>query len=209
MGVYYAFAWVAALLAALRCLVQLLPAPGLWNALWLVTQSGLAATTQQALVRTLGVAGAAAGVDAGVKALYIYALHVPLLLDGSTAADPFGDARWSKWSFWLVRAALPAAAYCYVAALPSTPHRALLPAKPELSRHAACLAAAHALQALGAALVGSRAGAGYCVFGAGAWLYDALFPPLVYCTFLLGFFGADELDTDLLLYSEMREAEFV
>jgi hypothetical protein len=127
----------------------------------------------------------------------------------STAADPFGDARWSKWSFWLVRAALPAAAYCYVAALPSTPHRALLPAKPELSRHAACLAAAHALQALGAALVGSRAGAGYCVFGAGAWLYDALFPPLVYCTFLLGFFGADELDTDLLLYSEMREAEFV
>jgi hypothetical protein len=46
---------------------------------------GLAPTTHQALVRTLAVAGGVAGAEAGVKAIYIYALHVPLLLDGCGA----------------------------------------------------------------------------------------------------------------------------
>ena len=127
----------------------------------------------------------------------------------STAADPRSDMRLSKWGFWLLRALASAAAYTAVAALPFTSWRDLLPAKPELYRYATALAGAYWLKALGALLLARGAAAGYCVFGAGAWLYDALFAPLVYATFLMDFFGAAELDTDLLLYSEMQEAEFV
>jgi hypothetical protein len=117
--------------------------------------------------------------------------------------------RWSKWAFWLLRASLSAAAYAAVAVLPSTPWRGLLPSKPGLYRYAAALAGVYGLKAIGALLIGCRAPAGYCVFGAGAWLYDALYAPLVYATFLADFFHADEPTTDQLLYSEMREAEFV
>jgi hypothetical protein len=117
--------------------------------------------------------------------------------------------RWSKWSFWLLRAGLSAAAYAAVAALPRTRWRELLPAKPGLYRYAAAMAGVYSLKALGALLIGARVGGGYCVFGAGAWLYDALYPALVYATFLAEFFSASELDADSLLYHEMHEAEFV
>lgn len=225
MMVYYGFVWAVSALNCLRCIAQLVPSTAAWNVLWLVARfgmllvevsvivflvQGLATTTHQALVRTLVISSAVAGAETAVKALYIYALHVPLLLDGSTPSDPSGDSHWSKWSFWLLRALASAALYSAVVMLPSTRRRDLLPAKPELYRYAACLAAVYCLKALGALLVGCGAGAGYCVFGAGAWLYDALYAPLVYVTFLMDFFrGAGELDADLLLYSEMREAEFV
>jgi hypothetical protein len=117
--------------------------------------------------------------------------------------------RWSKWSFWLVRASLSAAAYAAVVALPRTRWRDALPGKPELYRYAAAMAGVYLLKALGALLIGARVGGGYCVFGAGAWLYDAAYPALVYATFLAEFFSAGELDADLLLYHEMQEAEFV
>ncbi|KAI8477125.1 MAG: transmembrane protein adipocyte-associated 1 [Monoraphidium minutum] len=224
MAVYYAFVWAITALNVLRALVALVPATGLWDVLWLVTRfgqlvvevsvivflvQGLATTTHQALLRTLAVSGAVAGLEAAVKVIYIFALHVPLFLDGSTPSDPTGDTRWSKWGFWLARAGLSAAAYAAVAALPATPWRDLLPSKPELRRYAAALAAAYACKAAGALLIGARAGGGYCLFAAGAWLYDAGYPPLVYVTFLAGFLQEEELDTDLLLYSEMREADFV
>lgn len=36
----------------------------------------------QALLRTLAVSSAVAGAEAAIKVIYIYALHIPLLLDG-------------------------------------------------------------------------------------------------------------------------------
>ena len=40
MAVYYAFVAAISLLNCLRCLVQLVPAAGLWNLLWLLTRFG-------------------------------------------------------------------------------------------------------------------------------------------------------------------------
>jgi hypothetical protein len=71
------------------------------------------------------------------------------------------------------------------------------------------MAGAYCLKALGALLIGCGAGGGYCVFGAGVFCYDALYAPLVYSTFLHGFFSAEELDTDLMLYAEMLDADFI
>jgi len=117
--------------------------------------------------------------------------------------------RWSKWSFWLLRASFSAAAYSAITLLPFTRFRDLLPSKPELYRYSACLAGVYCLKALGALLIGGGVGAGYCVFGVGALLYDAGFAPFLHWTFLSDFFSASELDTDLLLYHEMHEAEFI
>jgi hypothetical protein len=219
---------------------------------------GLSTTAQHALARTLALSGGVAAAEAALKAVLIYALHIPLLLDGcggahpargwagrgrrclaplvavvprppspapplaaarsSTLADPRGDERWPKWAFWAARASASAAAYALVARLPSTRWRDALPAKPEIYRYAAVMAGAYALKAAGAVLIPAGApGAGYCVFALGALAYDAGFAPLVFAAFLSGFFGGggllgaapSELDADLLLYSEMREAEFV
>lgn len=62
---------------------------------------------------------------------------------------------------------------------------------------------------VGAVLIGSHVVAGYCVYGAATWLYYALYPPLVYVTFLAEFFADEQLDLDLMYYSEMREAGFL
>ena len=64
---------------------------------------------------------------------------------------------------------------------------------------------------VGAVLIGSHVGSGlgYCVYGAANWLYYAAYPPLVYATFLAEFFADEQLDLDLMYYSEMREAGFL
>ncbi|GBF92622.1 hypothetical protein Rsub_05236 [Raphidocelis subcapitata] len=230
---FYCLVWAITGLNLMRCLAQLAPSEGTWELLWLLARAGmltvevavlafpaqgLAATAKQALTRTLALAGGVAAAEAALKAVLIYGLHIPLLLDGSTSADPRGDERWPKWAFWVARASSSAAAYAFVARLPSTRWRDALPAKPEIYRYAAVMAGAYASKAAGAALIPAGApGAGYCVFALGALAYDAGFAPLVYAAFLSGFFGGggllgaapSELDADLLLYNEMREAEFV
>lgn len=157
--------------------------------------------TPQALLHTLAVSGTAAGVDMLVKLLYITALHVPLFL-----YNPAGDMAWSKWSFWLVHSLIALLAYGAMVALPFTPWRELLPAKASFYGYALCLLGMYITMAVGSILVGCKLVGGYCVYGSATWLYYSCYPPLVYFTFLAEFFGEEELDTDLLLYSEMRDA---
>jgi hypothetical protein len=114
--------------------------------------------------------------------------------------------RWSKWSFWLLRALLATLIYGGVLVLPHTPWRDLLPGKAAFYQYVRCLLPLYLLLATGAALVGSKVLAGYCVYGLANWLYYAAYPPLLYYTFLADFFADDQLDMDLLYYSEMRDA---
>jgi hypothetical protein len=74
---------------------------------------------------------------------------------------------------------------------------------------------AHALQALlvvyacmaaGSLLIGAQVLAGYCVYGAATFLYFGAYAPLLYATFLAEFFSDEQLDIDMLYYSEMRDA---
>ncbi|KAF8073048.1 CAND8 [Scenedesmus sp. PABB004] len=220
MGAYYTFLWGVALLNAARCVLQLAQRgdghAALWNALWLVTRFGMisleasvvvyllqgfAAPGEQALRNTLAASGAAAAVDTGVKALLIFVSRVPLYL-----YDPASDMAWSKWAFWLAHGLAGVAAYGALAALPWTPWREALPARRGFRRYVAALLGLHAALSVGAALVGSKLVGGYCVYGLASWLYYAAWPPLLYATFLSEFLADSELDTDLLLYSEMHEA---
>lgn len=114
--------------------------------------------------------------------------------------------------YWLLRSGAAACLYA-AAALPPAPWlEPLLPAwwRPLPRPYGAAFAAAHAARAGGAALLCVGAGAGRCAFGAAAWLYDAGCAPFIYAALLAGHLSAaGELTTDLLLYSEMQEAQFI
>lgn len=157
----------------------------------------------QALINTLVVSGGVSLLDMLVKILYIAAFHVPLFL-----YNPSGDMAWSKWSFWVVHALLAMLCYAAIVLLPFAPPgwRELLPAKASFFSYAVCLLGLYITMAVGSILVGSKVVGGYCVYGSAMWVYYSLYPPLVYFTFLQDFFSDDQLDMDLLYYSEMRDA---
>lgn len=155
----------------------------------------------QALMNTLAVSGGAALCDMLVKILYITAFHVPLFL-----YNPSGDMAWSKWSFWLAHSLLAMLCYAAIVLLPFTSWRQLLPAKASFYSYALCLLGLYVTMAVGSILVGSKVVGGYCVYGSAMWLYYSCYPPVVYFTFLQDFFSDDQLDMDLLYYSEMRDA---
>jgi hypothetical protein len=155
----------------------------------------------QALLNTVIVSGGAALCDLLVKILYITAFHVPLFL-----YNPSGDMAWSKWSFWVMHSLLAMLCYAAIVLLPFTPWRELLPAKASFYSYAMCLLGLYITMAVGSILVGSKVVGGYCVYGTAIWLYYSCYPPLVYFTFLQDFFSDEQLDMDLLYYSEMRDA---
>jgi hypothetical protein len=155
----------------------------------------------QALMNTMVVSGGAALLDLLVKILYIAAFHVPLFL-----LNPSGDMAWAKWHFWVVHSLLAVVCYAAIVALPFTPWRELLPVRATFQTYATCLLGLYITMTVGSILVGSKVVGGYCVYGSAMWLYYSCYPPLVYWTFLKDFFSDDELDMDLLYYSEMRDA---
>lgn len=114
--------------------------------------------------------------------------------------------RWSKWSFWLLHALAAVIIYTAILVLPLTRWRDILPAKPSFYRYARCLLLLYLLMAVGAILIGSKVLSGYCLYGIANWLYYAVYPPLLYYTFLAEFFSDERLDLDLMYYSEMRDA---
>lgn len=155
----------------------------------------------QALLNTLAVSGGAALGDMLLKIVYIAGFHVPLFL-----YNPSGDMAWSKWSFWLMHALVAMLCYAAIVLLPFTPWRELLPAKASFYSYALGLLGMYTTMTVGSILVGSKVVGGYCVYGVGVWLYYSAYPPLVYFTFLQDFLSDEQLDMDLLYYSEMRDA---
>eukprot|EP00877_Chromochloris_zofingiensis_P011606 jgi/Chrzof1/669/Cz01g24150.t1 len=225
MATYYGFLWAITVLNLLRCTVQIAQTGAshivLWNLLWLLARFGMillevsvvvfllqgyVTTGREALWRTLVMSGAAASAETAVKVVYIFALHIPLFLFGGTSDDAAADMRWSKWSFWLLHALAAVIIYTAILVLPLTRWRDILPAKPSFYRYARCLLLLYLLMAVGAILIGSKVLSGYCLYGIANWLYYAVYPPLLYYTFLAEFFSDERLDLDLMYYSEMRDA---
>lgn len=227
MLTYYAFLWSVNLLNVVRCIVLLVetrePKAGPWNALWLLTSfalvllevsvvvfllQGYMTSGREALVRTLWVSGSVAFVDTVVKLLVIRA-GVPLFMYGGTVDQGVGaDMRWSKWSFWMCHALCFLAMYLALLILPHTKWRDRLPARPSFYRYVFILFLYNLARFLGAILIGCHVLAGYCVYGVATFLYFALYPPLIYWTFLSDFFRDSDLDLDLLYYEEMKESGY-
>jgi hypothetical protein len=76
-------------------------------------------------------------------------------------------------------------------------------------RYLQVLLALNVVSVVGSVLIGCHVVAGYCVYGAASCLYYGAYPPLVYATFLAEFFADEQLDLDLMYYSEMHEAGFL
>eukprot|EP00879_Flechtneria_rotunda_P031093 GHRR01033937.1.p1 GENE.GHRR01033937.1~~GHRR01033937.1.p1 ORF type:complete len:253 (+),score=57.96 GHRR01033937.1:385-1143(+) len=220
MTTYYCMLWAITVLNLMRCILQMtqngVQYLGLWNLFWIITRFGMMAlevsvvvyllqgymaSGKQALMNTAVVSGSVAAVDALAKVLYIYALHIQLFL-----YDPSDDMRWSKWHFWLLHSLVAGLCYAAIVLLPFTQWRDLLPAKAIFYKYAAASLAVYITMSVGSILIGCKVVAGYCVFGTAVWLYYAAYPPLVYITFLADFFADEQLDLDMLYYSEMREA---
>ncbi|KAK9808438.1 hypothetical protein WJX73_005892 [Symbiochloris irregularis] len=229
MATYYGFLWVVAVLGALRCAVQMAEVHAshvtLFNSLWLLTRFGLVllevsvvvfllqgyiTSGREALLRTLAISGAYAAFETLLAVLYIYGFHVPLFLyAGSDDGGQDLDMRWSKWGFWLVHNLLFLSVYGGILVLPYTSWRDRLPAKPSFYRYVLVLFVLNAVAAIGALQLGFGYSSGYCVYGAASWCYYAIFPLLLYMTFLAEFFLDDSLSMDLMYYSEMKDAGYL
>jgi len=227
---YYAFLWVVSALSCIRCLCEVIqtvePNQTLWNVLWLMIRFGLVllevsvvvfllqgylSSGREALIRTLTSSAGVAGADLLVKALLIFTAGVPLYLFGTDAEGHWSisaDMTWSKWSFWLLQHLAFLAVYCGILVLPYTKWRDRLPARPSFYRYVALLAMLNFFGFMGALLLGSKVASGYCVYGFSTYLYQSFYPPLLYITFLSEFFQDDDMDLDLMYYSEMKDAGY-
>lgn len=157
----------------------------------------------EALIRTLAISSGIAVFEAIIVLIYIFGINVPLFMFSED-----GDMSWAKWSFWLLHHLAFLVIYLLILVVPYTQWRDLLPAKPSFYRYVAALFLLSLTAVLGSILIGSHVAAGYCVYGVASFLYYAAYPPLLYWTFLAEFFADDELDLELMYYSEMRDAGY-
>jgi hypothetical protein len=125
---------------------------------------------------------------------------------GSSAALLTHDTRWLKWSLKLLPAIIPVCCYSGMLLLPLTKWRDVLPARPSFFVYVEVVLCVYVSFVVGCILVGMQVGAGYCLVAATMLVYYALYHTLLYVTFVAEFFADDQLDLDLLYYSEMREA---
>ncbi|GMH35208.1 hypothetical protein BSKO_03076 [Bryopsis sp. KO-2023] len=223
MSTYFAFLWGVTTLNILRCLVQLAQTEetgrsDLWNVLWLFNRFGTSLleisvvvfllqgyTGRQALVRTLGISGVLAGLEALIEVIYIFGFNIPLFLYDNRGIH--ADMSWSKWSFWLVHHLIYGIVYLAILLVPYTQWREILPAKPSFYRYVSLLFVFSLTTVLGSILIGALVNAGYCVYGMASFLYYAGYPPLLYWTFLSEFFADQEMELDSY-YAEMRDAGY-
>ena len=184
----------------------------LLNVLWLFARFGLTfleasvviflghgylSSGRDALVRTLQCSTAVAGIDLVVKAVLIFAVHVPLFM-----TTP--DSGSSKWAFWTIHNLLLSLVYAAVLVLPLTPLRDRLPARPSFFRYVAVLLAIDATATIGSTLLLAGAtSAGSCVYALANATYYAGYPWLLYVTFLADFFSTVSSDNEQLYYASM------
>jgi len=150
-------------------------------------------------------------VDLLIKSVLIFGAHVPLFLFGTDAQGEWSvevDMRWGKWGFWLLHSLCFLIVYCGILVLPYTKWRDCLPAKLSFYRYVAVLAMLNLISCLGALLLTCGVVNGYCVYGVASYVYQSFYPPLLYVTFLSEFFHDDDLDLDLMYYSEMKDAGY-
>ncbi|KAH9301659.1 hypothetical protein KI387_013242, partial [Taxus chinensis] len=201
MASCYAFLWFVSFLNLLWCLLQAwqgLPAQATaFNVLSLVTRSGMLllevsvvvfllqgnhVSGWNTLLQSLILSTIIAGIDATVKAVYIFGFGVPLFIDGNDVGD------WKKWGFWLAHRLLLVAVYSSILCVPHTKWRNRLPAKPTFYNYICALFLLNMASALGCGLLASGVGSGYWIYGFTNICYHAFYPPFLYATFLREYF---------------------
>ncbi|XP_067908244.1 transmembrane protein adipocyte-associated 1 homolog [Heterodontus francisci] len=95
--------------------------------------------------------------------------------------------------FWLASSCFFFLVYSMIVILPKTPlrERISLPSKKSFYIYAAILSFLNLIQGVGSALLCANVTAGLCCVDVTTFLYFSLFAPLMYVTFLKGFFGSE------------------
>ncbi|XP_023403620.2 transmembrane protein adipocyte-associated 1 isoform X2 [Loxodonta africana] len=113
--------------------------------------------------------------------------------DAHLSAEDFNIYGHGGRQFWLVSSCFFFLVYSLVVVLPKTPlkDRISLPSRRSFYVYAGILALLNLLQGLGSALLCADIIEGLCCVDATTFLYFSFFAPLIYVTFLRGFFGSE------------------
>ncbi|KAM9186358.1 transmembrane protein adipocyte-associated 1 isoform 1-T1 [Dugong dugon] len=113
--------------------------------------------------------------------------------DAHLSAEDFNIYGHGGRQFWLVSSCFFFLVYSLVVVLPKTPlkDRIPLPSRRSFYVYAGILALLNLLQGLGSALLCADIIEGLCCVDATTFLYFSFFAPLIYVTFLRGFFGSE------------------
>uniref|UniRef100_A0A8C5Y1J1 Integral membrane protein GPR175 n=1 Tax=Microcebus murinus TaxID=30608 RepID=A0A8C5Y1J1_MICMU len=167
--------------------------------LWEITRFFLLAIELSVLI--LGLAFGGGIPQMGGTACATLSLPVPtpqgtleiLYPDAHLSAEDFNIYGHGGRQFWLVSSCFFFLVYSLVVALPRTPlkDRISLPSRRSFYVYAAILALLNLLQGLGSALLCVDVIQGLCCVDVTTFLYFSFFAPLIYVTFLRGFFGSE------------------
>ncbi|MEQ2291789.1 Transmembrane protein adipocyte-associated 1 [Ameca splendens] len=113
--------------------------------------------------------------------------------DSHLSAEDFNIYGHGGRHFWLASSCFFFLVYSLIVALPKTPvrERISLPSKRSFYVYAAILSLLNFVQGLGSALLCAGIIEGLCCVDVTTFLYFSAFAPLIYITFLKGFFGSE------------------
>ncbi|KAM9813514.1 transmembrane protein adipocyte-associated 1 homolog [Neosynchiropus ocellatus] len=113
--------------------------------------------------------------------------------DSLLSAEDFNIYGHGGRQFWLVSSCFFFLVYSLIVILPKTPlrERISLPSKKSFYVYAAILSLLNLIQGLGSALLCAGVIEGLCCVDVTTFLYFSAFAPLMYVTFLKGFFGSE------------------
>ncbi|XP_039627357.1 transmembrane protein adipocyte-associated 1 homolog [Polypterus senegalus] len=113
--------------------------------------------------------------------------------DAHLSAEDFNIYGHGGRHFWLASSCFFFLVYSLIVILPKTPlkDRISLPSRKSFYVYAAVLSLLNLVQGLGSALLCAGIIEGLCCVDATTFLYFSVFAPLIYATFLKGFFGSE------------------
>ncbi|XP_039884973.1 transmembrane protein adipocyte-associated 1 homolog [Simochromis diagramma] len=113
--------------------------------------------------------------------------------DSHLSAEDFNIYGHGGRHFWLASSCFFFVVYSLIVILPKTPirERISLPSKRSFYVYAAILSLLNLVQGLGSALLCAEVIEGLCCVDVTTFLYFSAFAPLIYVTFLKGFFGSE------------------
>ncbi|MBN3285814.1 TPRA1 protein, partial [Polyodon spathula] len=113
--------------------------------------------------------------------------------DAHLSAEDFNIYGHGGRHFWLASSCFFFLVYSLIVILPKTPlkHRISLPSRKSFYLYAGILSLLNLVQGLGSALLCAEIIEGLCCVDVTTFLYFSVFAPLIYVTFLQGFFGSE------------------
>ncbi|MGH0121969.1 UNVERIFIED_CONTAM: hypothetical protein FKN15_077450 [Acipenser sinensis] len=124
---------------------------------------------------------------------YILGTLEILYPDAHLSAEDFNIYGHGGRHFWLASSCFFFLVYSLIVILPKTPlkHRISLPSRKSFYLYAGILSLLNLVQGLGSALLCAEIIEGLCCVDVTTFLYFSVFAPLIYVTFLQGFFGSE------------------